>query len=193
MSEKEHQQETIRWKYRNLVLNIFKPHGGFSGDSILVGDMIRLGLVTYTVERIILERPANYVRPTTGPGKESIGHLVLKRVAGLLLKELRENNPLFEYCYWDVYSPKLEIRVECGGTDPKRLMNTFRIDDLKQFWVLQYPKRTEDFTFLFKFIPSDKNSIKNYYEQLAEINMIEMKIAMGGPITNEEKQKLKEL
>jgi len=144
------------------VGEIFDPFGG--GSDSLVARMLTVGLITYTVERISLQHPRNLDIVPRGSVNETDLHLILKYNACLLLKRLGEEEPRIEQKGYDVYSPKLKIRIECGHTEPDRLTWSFHDDEVTEFWVLQYPKEGES-AMLYKFKPSKecKNKLRAYF------------------------------
>lgn len=75
-------------------------------------------------------------------GGESDKHRALKKVAYEMLQRLGECKPQYEYAYYDVYSPSLNIIIECGNTQLDKLLEAFFRwfkTDLKEFWNLDYP------------------------------------------------------
>jgi hypothetical protein len=116
-------------------------------------------------ENIQLRYTSNYDRYMgNGLGGKTIYHLILKYNASEILKNLGEPNPLIEYNYYDVYSPKLKIRIECGHTNPSQFLSSINSEDIKKFWILQYPNTwkhtwdkhiTNDPAILYKFQVKD--------------------------------------
>lgn len=148
------------------VLQIFQPFGDWSTHILFVETMIRFGLVTYSTESIPFDinTPISVETLRYVSGRETSDHLTLKSIAEKLLEKLGEDHVLFEYNLWDVYSPKLRIRVECGCTDPHRLVESFMMESEKisEFWVLQYSNK------LYKFKPSKdcKEILDTFYGEI---------------------------
>ena len=135
---------------------IFDPWGG-RGLSfyVQIAIMLELGLVSYTVEQVFLEQPKDFAKVSRSDGYETDAHLTLKHNACLILRKLGEDKPIVEKMDgYDVYSPKLKVRIECGHTDPERLPWSFESDNVAKFWVLQYPREGESSASLYKFRPS---------------------------------------
>jgi hypothetical protein len=87
------------------------------------------------VELSFQDLPTKYSR-------ESERHRALKKVAYEMLQKLGEDKPQYEYAYYDVYSPSLNIVIECGDTRLDKLLEAFFRwfkTDLKEFWNLDYP------------------------------------------------------
>jgi len=157
---------------RDKMMQIFRPWGDWADFGYVI-DLLDMGLLSYTSEIAEIEIPEKY-NIERGPGsKETLLHLRTKYTATKMLKDLGEEHPLVEYELWDVYSPKLKIRVECGHTDPARLIHSFHLDNVNEFWVLQYPKITalspEIPPMLYKFTLSEEgkdflNRFFNYGE-----------------------------
>jgi hypothetical protein len=75
-------------------------------------------------------------------GRESVEHRALKKAAFLMLKEVGEPNPEYEFNYCDVYSPKLRIIIECGNTGADKILeDLFRWNMADEVWVLDYPNK----------------------------------------------------
>ena len=171
MNNKENKKEKdILRKNWEKIGKIFDPFGG--GSDSLVAEMLTLGLITYTSEQIPLQRPENLASIPKGSGNETNAHLILKYNAYLLLKKLGEKEPEVERDCYDVYSPKLKIRIECGHTDPDRLTWSFYGDKVTEFWVLQYPKEGDKSTF-YKFKPSKecRNKLRAYLSEMSRRTM----------------------
>jgi hypothetical protein len=152
---------------------MFKPFYGGGSSSWLVARMLTLGLITYTVEEVALQQPKDLTTIPTGTGSESDAHLTLKYNACLLLKNLGEDKPTVEQEGYDVYSPKLKVRIECGHTDQDRLPWSFKENDVAEFWVLQYPEEG-DSAPLYKFKPSKdcKRELQAYFSEISRQAMM---------------------
>ncbi len=168
MSNKDLSNEEHRLKMKKIT-DIFKPwsNGGYGVTETYM--LLDLGLLDYTSKKVeILSTPKqNFI--TESSGRETLPHINLKYTASQLLHKLGEDNPLFEYKLYDVFSPKLKIRIECGHTDPDRLLHSI-IHDI-EFWLLQYPKKDEELATLYKFSPSKgcKKVLKGYHSRGMEI------------------------
>lgn len=162
VNKKEENSPNNNWE---KVTRIFDPVGG--GSDFLVARMLTVGLITYTVEKISLQHPKTLAIVPRGSVNETDLHLILKYNACLLLKELGEKEPHIEQKGYDVYSPKLRIRIECGPTEPDRLTWSFHGDEVTEFWILQYPKEG-DSALLYKFKPSKgcKNKLRAYFSDM---------------------------
>ncbi len=152
-----------REKMRKIT-DIFKPWGGWGYGITETYMLLDLGLLDYTCEKVKILSAPTEVYIETSPA-ESLPHVYLKYTASQLLRELGEDDPLFEYKLYDVFSPKLKIRIECGHTDPDRLLSSI-IHDI-EFWLLQYPEREEELATLYKFVPSKdcKKTLQRYFSQ----------------------------
>jgi hypothetical protein len=76
---------------------IFDPWGGGGLSScIQVARMLALGLVSYTVEEVLLHQPKDLTTVPRGAGYETDAHLTLKHNACLILKNLGEDKPTVE-------------------------------------------------------------------------------------------------
>ena len=150
---------------------IFDPWGGCSlSYFIQVARMLELGLVSCTVEEVFLEQSKDLTTVPRGTGNETDAHLTLKHNACLMLRKLGEDNPIVEKMDgYDVYSPKLKVRIECGHTDPDRLSWSFEGDNVAEFWVLQYPREGESSAPLYKFRPSKdcKRILRAYSSEIS--------------------------
>jgi len=147
MSEKKH-----RIKMEIKLSYMFYAHGyGFESDYDIpwIADMLIQGIIKYTSEDIkMLKMPPDF--GLVPIGNESVSHLNAKYTAYQYLLKNGAENPLFEHCYWDVYSPKLSTVVECGSTKSSRLVRTLLVG-VKNFWVLQYPGGVNKPPMLHKF------------------------------------------
>ena len=138
------------------VDKIFNPFFGYSPSSPIVALMIQTESVTYTEAITEIRIPSNYRHIATSPTEETDKHLILKHTAYCILTELGANDVMFEYNYWDVYSDKLKIRIECGHTDPNRLIDFLHANEDSLFWVLSYPKTGNTHTTMHKFEANEK-------------------------------------
>jgi hypothetical protein len=85
---------------------------------------------------------------------ETGNHLFLKAVGAYLLKEKGETQIEYEYGNYDVYGLKLMIRVECGQTSGRRLLNSFFETiprDINEFWTIPFQPDGEKI-HVFKFL-----------------------------------------
>lgn len=171
MGKEERKHLSKQWE---RTAEIFKPWGGPSSSVLLVSEMIEKKLVSFTIEHVRLAKPIDFSKIDAGPGgTETVNHMILKYNACLLLRKSGEDEPLIEHELMDVYSPKLKIRVECGHTDPNRLVDGFHSGDFKEFWVLHYPEEGEQIASLYKFKPSKdcKRILASYFaRQMAEMS-----------------------
>lgn len=140
----------------NSVDKIFDPFAGYSPSSPIVALMIQTKSITYTKISTEIYTPINYRHIVSSPMGETDKHLILKHTAYTILTKLGTNDVIFEHNYWDVYSNKLKIRVECGHTDPERLINFLCTNEDNQFWVLSYPKTNNTHTIIHKFEANEK-------------------------------------
>jgi len=94
--------------------------------------------VAHSLEKVHVT--LDYNNLPTKYGRESAEHRALKKVAFQLLKEMGEPNPQYEFNYYDVYSPKLRIVIECGNTMASKILeNLFRWGNVDEVWTLDYP------------------------------------------------------
>lgn len=126
-----------------IVKQIFNPYGGWSTGLPVVADLIEARIITYTSSVCMMG---------------CTNHYTLIDKACQLLRDLGEENPLKEYKRWDVYSPKLKIRIECGHTDTSRLLWSLskNNNEIDEFWILQYPKKYTNENILYKFKQDEK-------------------------------------
>lgn len=155
------------------VTEIFRPWGGYSPDVVWVADMIIRKIFMYTNEKIeMLKMPPDFGISTIG--NETIKHLNTKYTAYMILRKLGATDIQIEGEHWsDVFSPSLGIRVECGHTDPNRLIKSFHnYNNIKEFWILQYPTNTLS-TTLYKFtLPEgDKEKLDKYQKMRSKIEL----------------------
>jgi len=146
------------------IIHIFKPWGGWGCGITETYMLLDLSLLDYTNEKVEILSVPKETHIETSP-MESLAHVCLKYTSSQLLRKLGEDTPLFEYKLYDVFSAKLKIRIECGHTDPDRLLHSIIHDT--QFWLLQYPEKDEELATLYKFSPSKdcKKILKKYYSQ----------------------------
>ncbi len=154
MNSYDHYEFIPKNKLEVKVKRIFNPFGFDSGAHRKVGhiaNMIIQGIFEYSSEEIeILEAPPDF--GITAVGNETVKHLNAKYTAYMLLRKLGASETRIECEDWmDVYSPTLNIRVECGHTDPSRLVKSFhRNNPVKEFWIFQYASRNHP-PMLYKF------------------------------------------
>lgn len=148
---------------RDKINRIFKPWGGFGYESYTIYGLLDHGLLSFNTEKIeILEMPNEEFRDYECAFTETLPHINLKYTASKLLYNLGEEAPAYEYKTYDVFSPKLKLRIECGHTEPDRLLHCI-VNDIK-FWLLQYPDQNEEEAILYKFTPTKecKDVVKRY-------------------------------
>jgi hypothetical protein len=105
--------------------------------------------VTHIIENIRVH--LTYDELSRKYGGESPRHQALKKVAFQMLKEAGEPNPEYEFNYYDVYSPKLRIIIECGNTSADKILEgLFRWNIASEVWVLDYPNEN-GYAELIKF------------------------------------------
>lgn len=138
--------------------------------------MISQGIFQYSSEKIeMLEMPPDF--GITAVGNETIKHLNAKYTAYMLLRKLGATKTRIECEHWmDVYSPTLNIRVECGHTDPSRLIKSFhRNNPVKEFWVLQYPiGNLPPMVYKFTLRKDGAEKIHKYMELRSELEFKEL-------------------
>jgi len=146
------------------IVHIFKPWSAGGYGVTIVYMLLDLGLLSYTSKKLEILSTPEEVYIENSP-TESLPHINLKYTASQLLHKLGEDDPLFEYKLYDVFSHKLDIRIECGHTDPSRLLSSI-VRDI-EFWLLQYPEKDEKLATLYKFVPSKdcKKTLQRYFSQ----------------------------
>jgi len=168
------------------VDRIFDPFIGYSPSSAIVALMIQTKSITYTKTPVEICIPTNYSHIVASPMGETDNHLILKHTAYMILTKLGADDVIFEYNYWDVYSNKLKIRIECGHTDPERLISFLWMDKYNQFWVLSYPDIGNTHSIIHKFEANNKtnNFIKLYQNRRYEIPFMRRIQTMKGDVEN---------
>lgn len=158
-------------KLWDWVNKIFDPFVGYSLSTPIVALMIQTESVMYIKDKTQIHIPINYKNITTSPMGETEKHLALKHTAYIILTKLGADDIVFEYNNWDVYSTKLKIRIECGHTDPKRLINFFHVNEDNQFWILSYPSGNNTHSTIHKFITNSetKKFIELYQKRSYEL------------------------
>ncbi len=155
----------------NRVDKIFNPFFGYSPSSPIVALMIQTESVTHTKVMTEIRTPINFRHITTDPTGETEKHLILKHTAYSILTELGASDVVFEYNNWDVYTNKLKIRIECGHTDPERLIDFLYTNEDNQFWVLSHPDTGNTHSVVYKFKANNEteNFIKLYQRRRIEL------------------------
>jgi len=161
------------------VNEIFDPFIGYSPSTPIVALMIQTQSIIYSKSLTNICLPINFKHITRSPMGESDEHLILKHTAYCILTDLGTNDVLFEDNYWDVYSNKLKTRVECGHTDPGRLIDFLQTYEDNLFWVLSYPKTDNTHTTIHKFKSNEKTKpfIELYRRRQNELAFIRRKQA----------------
>jgi len=158
-------EDEYKTKMEIKLSYMFHAHGyGSDYDIPWIADMFIRGIFKYTSEDIkMLKMPPDFGLILIG--NESEKHLDAKYTAYQYLLKNGAEKPLFEHCYWDVYSPKLSTVVECGSTKSNRLIKTLLVG-VKNFWVLQYPGGVTKPPMLHKFslVNEDIERLKRYQE-----------------------------
>jgi hypothetical protein len=115
---------------------------------------------------IMKETLAEYKSYKGGRG-ESFEHEILKKSIAKYL--VTNNNSKFENISWelanlDVVDSQNKIIVECGHSNPVKLLDGFNdalegVKDIKEFWVLQFSD-SEGINMCYKFIKNDNLFLK---------------------------------
>lgn len=156
------------------VDKIFNPFFGYSLSSPIVALMIQTESVTYTKTVTEIYTPINYRHITASPMGETDKHLTLKHTAYIILTKLGADDVVFEYNNWDVYTNKLKIRIECGHTDPERLIDFLYTNEDNQFWVLSHPNTGNTHSVMYKFKANNETEkfIELYQKRRIELPFI---------------------
>lgn len=88
-----------------------------------------------------------------------IGHLALKYLAKELLETKGHRRILFEYWFQgrkpDVMTSDKTIIIECGDTDPNKIIEYFENPKLKKVFVIPYPREGEKEIIGYVFSKTD--------------------------------------
>ncbi len=95
-------------------------------------------------------------------GKESDTHRALKKLVHKILQEYGEPIPQYESAYYDVYSTKFKVVVECGDTPVDKIPEVLFRWNENEVWCLGYPN-DEGYSELIKF--KKKSSLKDLASQ----------------------------
>lgn len=115
-----------------------------------IAELVNHGRLIFLKE----EHPIPDVENAPANRNETGNHLFLKTVGANLLKEKGETKIEYEYGNYDVYGLKFMIRIECGQTPGRRLLNSFFETvprDVNEFWTISYQPDGEKI-HVFKFL-----------------------------------------
>ncbi|HDQ23031.1 MAG TPA: hypothetical protein ENN28_03615 [Candidatus Uhrbacteria bacterium] len=88
-----------------------------------------------------------------------IRHMSLKILGEKLLRNLNKKSKIeniFHNRYPDLISSDKQIIIECGDTDPNKIIEYFNLSVVKIF-ILPYPDNESDFLYFYEFTCNKKN------------------------------------